>query len=44
MIAINKRIKFTDNDPIFDPAFSKKRALMVQQTDTPIPAISPICD
>ena len=42
MIAINKRMKFTDNEPILCPAFSNVRALTVQQMETPKPAISPI--
>jgi hypothetical protein len=34
----------TDNEPIRRPAFSKKRALNVQQTAVSNAAISPMCD
>jgi len=43
-IAKNKRIKLTDKELILCPAFSKNSALIVQQTETPNPAISPICE
>ena len=43
-IAKRRRMKLTDNEPILCPAFSKNKALMVQQTETPNPANSPIWD
>ena len=43
-MAKSKRIKLTDKEPILCPAFSKNRALMVQQPETAKAANSPICE
>jgi len=42
MIAINRRIMFTEYEPTFLPAFSKAIEVMVQQNDVAKAAISPI--
>ena len=44
IIAKNNRMILTDSEPTLCPAFSKKRALNVQQTATRRAANSPMCD